>query len=205
MQNTRPSEIEKHKALLGRLKAPDGIFAILGNHDYAHYMDGTDKEKLGSEAMTKSILRGLGWHLLLNEHTMLYHQADSIALAGMEGNEGQGEDHGYPIWEKTTGGIADSLFTIMLVHNPNYWRKYVIPNDLAQLTLSGHTHGGQVRLMGVSTTTLIYDEDDGMYEQGDKSLFVTRGIGALIPLRFGVTGEVVLLTLHKKETTHQQP
>ncbi len=204
IQNVRPSEISVHTDLLGRLQAPDGVYAILGNHDYAHYIEGTAKEKLGIEAMTKRLLRGMGWNLLLNEHVMLHHGGDSIALAGMEGNEGRGEDHSFPIWEKTVEGIGDSLFTIMLVHNPKCWKKYVVPNDLAALTLSGHTHGGQVKVLGFSTTTLLYDEDDGMYEHKGKHLFVSKGIGALIPMRFGVTGEVVQLTLHKKETTHQK-
>ena len=48
------------------------------------------------------------------------------------------------------------------------------------------------------STTIMFPEDDGMYEREGKHLFVTRGLGALIPLRFNVTGEVVLLTLHKQ-------
>jgi len=200
LQNTRPEEIEERLPLLSRLHAPDGVFSILGNHDYSHYIGGTREEKAACEAKTKALQRQMGWRLLLNGHTMLRHGGDSIVLAGMEGNDGRGEDHGWPIWEKTVEGIPPGMFTIMLLHNPLYWRRYVVEHTDAQLTLSGHTHGGQVSLFGLAPTRLVYGEDDGEYDAGQQHLFVSRGLGGLIPLRFGVTGEVVLLTLHRKHS-----
>ena len=198
IQNTRPEEIERKLPVLSRLHAPDGVFSILGNHDYAHYIGGTREEKMASEAKTMALERQMGWRLLLNEHTLLRHGGDSIVLAGMEGNDGLGEDHGQPIWEKTVEGIDPQLFSIMLLHNPQFWQKYVVDYTDVPLTLSGHTHGGQVALFGFSPTKIMYSEDDGEYDIGRQHLFVTRGLGGLIPLRFNVTGEVVLLTLHKK-------
>ena len=199
IQNTRPEEIEKKLPVLSRLHAPDGVFSVMGNHDYSHYIGGTRAEKLAVEEKTKNLQRQMGWRLLLNENLLLRHGGDSIALAGMEGNDGKGEDHGLGIWEKAVDGIPPGLFTIMMVHNPNFWRKYVVPYTKVPLTLSGHTHGGQVSLLGFSFTKLFYSEDDGEYDIGDQHIFVTRGVGGLIPLRFNVTGEIVLLTLHKKQ------
>ena len=197
LQNVGPDEIEECLPTLSQLSAPDGVYSVLGNHDYSKYQGGTREEKLANEARTQDLQRQMGWRLLMNKHTLLYHGGDSITLAGMEGNEEKNQDHGFAIWEKTVEGIDYELFTIMLAHDPLLWGNYIVPYTNAQLTLSGHTHGGQLRILGMSTT-IMFPEDDGMYERDGKHLFVTRGLGALIPLRFNVTGEVVLLTLHKQ-------
>jgi hypothetical protein len=95
--------------------------------------------------------------------------------------------------------IPDGAFTIMLVHNPNEWIDKVVPETTAQLTMSGHTHGGQVELFGLRPSRITYGKDFGMYEENGRSLFVTKGLGGVIPMRFGVPGEVVLMTLHSKK------
>ena len=198
IQNTRPREIEEHLWTLKRLKAPDGIFSVMGNHDYSKYIGGTEKEKDASVEETKRLQRQLGWQLLLNEHTVLRHGGDSIFIAGLEGNEEFNCKAGAHNVERTIEGIPDSTFSIMMVHNPRYWRRAVLPISKAQLTLSGHTHGGQIKIFGLSPTDIIYSEDVGMYEEDGRHLFVTKGVGALIPFRYGVPGEVVLMTLHKR-------
>lgn len=201
LQNTQPEEIELHLEVLSKFQAPDGVFSVLGNHDYSKYMGGSREEKLAAEKKTKDLERKMGWKLLLNENTMIYHRGDSIALAGVEGNEEKDpetQDHGWALFEKAVQGIPEGMFTIMMMHNPNHWRETIIPNTNVQLSLSGHTHGGQIDIMGLTTSSFIFTENNGMYESEGKSIFVTAGLGALIPLRFGVTGEAVLLTLHKK-------
>ena len=67
-----------------------------------------------------------------------------------------------------------------------------------QLTLSGHTHGGQVSLLGLRPTRFAYPEDKGLYTENGRSLFVSSGIGGLVPFRFGVPPEVVVITLRRK-------
>ena len=59
-------------------------------------------------------------------------------------------------------------------------------------------------LFGVTTTSPFYPENGGLYEEGNRKLFVTKGVGALIPMRFNVPGEVVLLTLHRQTTPPRQ-
>ena len=199
LQNTLPDEIAAHASTLSSLSAPDGVFSILGNHDYSKYKGGSRSEKLSSEKSMRDWHRRLGWHLLRNESCLLRHGPDSIVVAGLEGNEEEGTDHGLPQCRKALSGVSPGQFVIMLAHNPRLWRRNVLPETSAQLTLSGHTHGGQVGILGITTTTGLYSEDDGLYEEQGRFLFVTRGLGALIPLRFNVTGEVVLLTLHKKQ------
>lgn len=199
LQNVWPEEIDNHAGQLRRLKAPDGVLSILGNHDYSFYIGGSETRHAKSEKKTKDAEERLGWKLLLNEHTVIHRGGDSIVVAGMEGNEEKDTDHGYPHCDWAMQGVGQDAFTIMLVHNPKWWRKQVLPESHAQLTMSGHTHGGQVGVDGFNATSFTYPESDGMYEQDGRHLYVSRGLGAMIPLRFGITGEVVLMTLHKKK------
>ena len=159
IQNTRPEEIEEHLPTLSRLKAPDGVFSVMGNHDYSKYIGGTKEEKLAAEEKTKKYQCDMGWKLLLNEHLSIHHGNDSIVLAGMKGNEQWGVDREVANYESTIAGIGQGAFTIMLAHNPKHWRTLVVPYVDAPLTISGHTHGGQIRLFGLSTTTFGFTED----------------------------------------------
>ena len=87
----------------------------------------------------------------------------------------------------------------MLEHDPSAWRRKIIPDGRAQLTLSGHTHNMQFSLFGWSPMSLKGGEVNGWYTEGPQSLFVTAGLGGLIPFRFGATGEIVVITLRKSE------
>ncbi len=198
MQNVGPWEIKEKQATLSRLSAPDGVYSILGNHDYSTYQGGSPRRKQAYEQQTQQAEREMGWKLLLNNNMVLRHNGDSIMLCGMEDNEKKGADHGIGLIHKALEGVGKGQFAILLCHNPKIWRKHALPDFDVQLMLSGHTHGGQIGLGGFTTTTLFYPEDGGLYEEGNRKLFVTKGLGTLIPLRFNVTGEVVLLTLHRQ-------
>ena len=89
-------------------------------------------------------------------------------------------------------------FVLMLEHDPSSWRRKIIPDGRAQLTLSGHTHKMQFTLFGWCPMTITGEEVTGWYKEGQQSLFVTAGLGGLIPFRFGATGEIVVLTLRKE-------
>ena len=99
--------------------------------------------------------------------------------------------------KKTLKGIKDNDFILMLEHDPSAWRRKIIPDGRAQLTLSGHTHNMQFSLFGWSPISLTGRETNGWYSENSQSLFVTAGLGGLIPFRFGATGEIVVLTLKK--------
>ena len=88
---------------------------------------------------------------------------------------------------------------LMLEHDPSSWRRKIIPDGRAQLTLSGHTHKMQLTLFGWCPLTVTGKEVNGWYTEGSQSLFVTAGLGGLIPFRFGATGEIVVLTLKKSK------
>ena len=197
LQNTQPQDIYRHIDVLGSLKAKDGIYSILGNHDYGDYICGNTARKVANCRETISLERQFGWTVLQNEHRNISRDKSSIVIAGME-NDGDGikfPQKGDVI--KTLKDVKEGAFILMLEHDPSAWRRKIIPDGRAQLTLSGHTHKMQFSIFGWCPMTIYQKEVNGWYQEGEQSLFVTAGLGGLIPFRFGSTGEIVILTLRK--------
>lgn len=197
LQNTQPQDIYRHIDVLGSLKAKDGIYSILGNHDYGDYICGNTARKVANCRETISLERQFGWTVLQNEHRDITRDKSSIVIAGME-NDGDGikfpQKGDVP---KTLKDVKEGAFILMLEHDPSAWRRKIIPDGRAQLTLSGHTHKMQFSIFGWCPMTIYQKEVNGWYQEGEQSLFVTAGLGGLIPFRFGSTGEIVVLTLRK--------
>ena len=197
LQNTQPQDIYRHIDVLSSLKAKDGIYSILGNHDYGDYICGNTARKVANCRETISLERQFGWTVLQNEHRDISRDKSSIVIAGME-NDGDGikfPQKGDVI--KTLKDVKEGAFILMLEHDPSAWRRKIIPDGRAQLTLSGHTHKMQFSIFGWCPMTIYQKEVNGWYQEGEQSLFVTAGLGGLIPFRFGSTGEIVVLTLRK--------
>ena len=195
LQNIQPSELYPHREVLGSLQAKDGIYSVLGNHDYASYLGCDEAVKAANDKEIISLQRQMGWTVLLNEHRTIQRDTASFILAGME-NDGDGKH--FPQKgdiAKTLEGVADGKFILMLEHDPSAWRRKIIPDGRAQLTLSGHTHAMQFNILGWCPMSLTGKEFWGWYEEGHQKLFVTAGLGGLIPFRLGATGEIVVLTL----------
>lgn len=197
LQNTQPQDIYRHIDVLSSLKAKDGIYSIFGNHDYGDYICGNTARKVANCRETISLERQFGWTVLQNEHRDITRDKSSIVIAGME-NDGDGikfpQKGDVP---KTLEGVKEGAFILMLEHDPSAWRRKIIPDGRAQLTLSGHTHKMQFSIFGWCPMTIYQKEVNGWYQEGEQSLFVTAGLGGLIPFRFGSTGEIVVLTLRK--------
>ena len=195
LQNIQPSELYPHREVLGSLQAKDGVYSVLGNHDYASYLGCDEAVKAANDKEIISLQRQMGWTVLLNEHRIIKRDTSSFILAGME-NDGDGKH--FPQKgdiAKTLEGVADGPFILMLEHDPSAWRRKIIPDGRAQLTLSGHTHAMQFNILGWCPMSLSGKEFWGWYEEGSQKLFVTAGLGGLIPFRLGATGEIVVLTL----------
>ena len=193
LQNIKPKELIEHKELLSSLKAKDGVYSVLGNHDYDKYMHPMDERQIQQCKETIAMEKKFGWNLLMNEHRTIRRGNQKITIAGME-NDGDGKR--FP----QRGNIKKALkgvngFVVMLEHDPSSWRRKIIPDGKAQLTLSGHTHAMQFKLFGWSPMQLLGKEWNGWYHEGNQSLFVTAGLGALIPSRFGATAEIVVIEL----------
>lgn len=197
LQNREPQEIRPFVDVLGGIKAKDGVFSVIGNHDYADYIEATPDIKEENEKETRELERKMGWRLLVNEHEVVRRGADSIVIAGLD-NDGDGKK--FPQRgdvRKALEGVSDRAFVVMAEHDPTCWRRKILPESRAQLTLSGHTHAMQFMIGNWSPASFVYKEWGGVFYEGARALIVSTGIGGFIPFRFGVPGEIVVITMRR--------
>lgn len=199
LQNRQPSELDGSSSILSRLHAPDGVYSVFGNHDYPDYLWVPLETKLSKFMELIDREEKMGWKVLLNSHTTIRRGTDSLIIAGME-NDGDGRHFAQRgNIAHTLDGVRRSAYVVMMQHDPSSWRRKILPHSHAQLTLSGHTHAMQFAIAGWSPVDFIYTEWGGLYELSGRHLFVSTGLGGFIPFRFGVPGEIVVITLkHKK-------
>ena len=197
LQNREPQEIRSFVDVLGGIKAKDGVYSVIGNHDYSDYIEATPDIKAENEKETRELERKMGWRLLVNEHEVVRRGADSIVIAGLD-NDGDGKK--FPQRgdvRKALEGVSDSAFVVMAEHDPTCWRRKILPESRAQLTLSGHTHAMQFMIGNWSPASFVYKEWGGLFSEGARALIVSTGIGGFIPFRFGVPGEIVVITMRR--------
>lgn len=195
------AELTHFLPLLRQLKAKDGVISIMGNHDYMPYKRNvSNKERAMNVAELQRMEReDLGWKLLLNENTFIHRGNDSIAIVGSE-NQSLGI-HSIIRRGNLTKALegTDQSFRIILTHDPTHWRGEILgkarSKDDGTLTLSGHTHSGQFRVLGFSVARFIYKEYDGLYTEGNQHLYINIGLGGTMPMRIGATPEITLITL----------
>ncbi len=198
IENLGPDEMTSHMDVLRQLRAKDGVYSILGNHDYPIYLDCDEATKARNLEQTKQNQRQMGWKLLLNSHDVIRRDSDSIVVAGMENWGTVKRMPRVGDVKKTMAGVDKSAFVLMLQHDPTAWREKILQECHAQLTLSGHTHGGQFQLFGWSPSSITYDVWGGWDREGERAMYVSTGVGALIPFRLNMPSEIVVLTLKKK-------
>ncbi len=197
LQNMEATELDEVQPILSRLQCKDGVYSVLGNHDYSMYIHRDSISMHTNEILLQRKQRSIGWRLLMNEHRTLYRGKDSLVIAGME-NTGTPPYPQKGDVTKALEGVKKGAFVVMLQHDPSAWKRLILPDGRSQLTLSGHTHGGQVKLFGFSLVRLSYKEYSGFYGEGDYALNISKGIGGVIPFRFGVPAEIAVITLHRK-------
>jgi len=207
--NRRTSEIEPFIESLSRLSALDGVYSILGNHDYGDYYEWNSKEeKKASLEQLIGIQKSMGWNLLLNEHRYIHHGCDSIAIIGVE-NIGDPPFAVYGDLAVSYPDLADSTMKILLTHNPIHWEMEIADREDVNvpLTLSGHTHAMQIRLFGWSPASWRYHNWGGMYKDkcARHALYINIGAGTVgLPMRLGATPEVTVLTLKRASSGLQK-
>ena len=203
--NRRTEEAKPFVPQLKRLHAPDGVLAILGNHDYDDYSDwDTEKLKLADQQALRRLEEECGWTLVDNRHLFIRHGSDSIAIIGT-GNYG-GSSKNNPTYgklESSYPNLNDSCFKILLQHNPEVWSQIVVGKTNVDLTLAGHTHAMQImfKMFGLrlSPARLKFKHWGGLYNEGKQQLYVNIGMGMVgIPMRAGATPEITLITLKRK-------
>lgn len=193
--NTSSDEIFPYVRVLGRLKAPDGVYSVLGNHDYCYFQSGyTPKEQLLQTQRVIRAQRMMGWKVLLNEHQVIHRNLDSLYLLGVE-NTGKPPFPSRGDLQKAMTGVPNGGCKILLSHDPWHWRNGVVGKAPVQLTLSGHTHALQMQIGSFSPAQWFMPEWGGLYEKGGQKLFVSTGIGGSIPYRLGAWPKIELITL----------
>lgn len=201
--NDKATEMADWKELFSSLKAPLGVFSVLGNHDYGDYVhwpiDGISKEKNLQNLVT---LQGdMGWKMLMNENVVLEKEGEKIALIGIENWSAKARFPKHGKLDVAYAGTEDIPFKMLMSHDPSHWEAEVIPKyGNIDLMLSGHTHGMQfgVEIPGFrwSPVQYIYKQWAGLYENGKQKLYVNRGFGFIgYPGRVGIMPEITVIEL----------
>ena len=142
--NDKCGELRPWTDVFSTLEASDGVYSVLGNHDYGDYIQWPSaKAKSQNLEDLKQLQRDMGFDLLLDEHRYLERNGQRIALVGVE-NWGRGGFKKAGDLQKAKAGIQKEDFKILMSHDPSHWEDEVIHDDYHfHLTLSGHTHGMQ--------------------------------------------------------------
>ena len=180
---TRRVEPEVFAAVLKDLRAPSGVYSVLGNHDWWY-----------SGAKVRQGLEQNGIKVLDNQALQIDVRGTSLWLVGLS-----------DLWTRpqrvaeTVAQVPEGQPMIALTHNPDIFPR--VP-ERVPLLLAGHTHGGQVRFPVIGTVVESSEYGDryvrGHVIETNHHLFVTTGIGtSIVPVRFGVPPEIVLLTIKR--------
>ncbi len=208
MVNNEASEMEPWKDSFGRLKAKDGKYSVLGNHDYGDYVPWESPEaKAANLERLKEIQKEMGFNLILNDTRFLEKGNDRIALVGVE-NWGAGRFKKAGDLSKAITQVKKDDFKVLLSHDPSHWENEVITHkDHFHLTLSGHTHGMQFGIeipgwLKWSPVQWRYKYWAGIYEEMGQYINVNRGFGYLaFPGRVGIWPEITVIELRKGSKT----
>ena len=202
--NNKAEEMRPWIAHFKQLHAKDGVYSVLGNHDYGDYLqwDSPDEKAKNLETL-KQIHQQLGFCLLNNESVFLSRGQQRIAVVGVE-NWGQGFIKKGNL-KQALSQVDKKDFKILLSHDPTHWQYEVLKDpNFIHLTLSGHTHGMQfgIEIPGVikwSPAGWRYKYWGGVYKEKDRYINVNRGFGYLaFPGRVGMPPEITVIELKKK-------
>ncbi len=179
--NTREREILMMRKPLGLVKPPLGIFAVPGNHDHFFGKD------IG---LWESFLRDQGVEVLINRGVRVEKNGATLWIAGVDDLTEADPDLDLALY-----GANEDEPVVCLSHHPDF---FVESADVGvDLQLSGHTHGGQIVVMGWTPLThSVFGYWRGLFQKDESQLYVGRGVGVtLLPLRIGAAAEVPMLTL----------
>ncbi|KXH81356.1 metallophosphoesterase [Chryseobacterium kwangjuense] len=201
MVNNVSDEFKPFIPLFSKIKAKDGKFAVLGNHDYGDYVSWTspDAKKKNLETLI-DYERQAGFDMLRNENRVIERDGEKLYILGVE-NWGLKPFPQFGKIDDALKGVPESAPKILMSHDPTHF-DYVVKKHPANihLTLSGHTHGMQFGLdlknVKWSPVQYRYPKWADLYESEGKMLYVNRGFGVLgYPGRVGVLPEITLFEL----------
>lgn len=202
--NNKAEEAETFRDILKNIKAPKGVFSVVGNHDYGDYVPWDSPEaKAQNFSQLVSFHKEIGWNLLMNENAIITQGDDKLAILGVENWSASNRFPRYGDLKKAKQGAEDASVKLLLSHDPSHWEAQILKEhpDI-DVTFSGHTHGFQfgVEIPGFkwSPVQYVYKQWAGLYEQGLQKLYVNRGVGFLGYLgRVGISPEITVFELKK--------
>jgi len=205
--NNVASEMYEYQDIFSKVKAPLGVFSVLGNHDYGdyHYGQGPSAAKIKNLADIKQTHKNMGWNLLLNENRRLKIDGDELAILGIE-NWGVGRFAKYGRMDLAVKDTDDVPVKLLLSHDPSHWRAQILPEyPQIDAMFSGHTHGMQFGLVTDkfqwSPAQYVYKEWAGHYKEGLQQLYVNVGYGFLgYPGRVGILPEITIFELRRGDS-----
>lgn len=205
MVNCFATECNGWNELFDMLHCKDTKLAILGNHDYGTYYEWEDEDyKSMNEIAIRQKIRDFGFKLLLNSNHLITRGNDTIAIIGVENWGTSKHLENKADFAKAYKGTEPYKVKILLSHDPSTWERGVRDTSDVQLTLSGHTHGGQVGIdtpwFKISPSRLMIRYWDGLFESKGKQINVSRGLGCVgMPARLGISPSYTVITLKKKK------
>ena len=199
--NNYAEEFKPFIQLFSQIKAKDGKFSVLGNHDYGLYGTWeTPQEQMQNVPSLINYQKESGFEMLRNEHKIIEKNGEKIYLVGVE-NWGEPPFPQFGNLDKATKGIPTEMVKILMSHDPTHFDAIVKthPSNI-QLTLSGHTHGMQFGIdlgnIKWSPAQYHYKKWADLYQSMDKYLYVNRGFGVIgFNGRVGIYPEITLIEL----------
>lgn len=205
------AEATPYASILRRLQAKDGVVSVLGNHDFMIYNHLSPAEQSAElERLVAFEQTELGWTVLRNAHRVIVRGGDTLTVVGVD-NSSCGSEGFRTVYH---GDLAQAMagvsgFSVLLSHDPTHWSAEVLPRTDIPLTLSGHTHSGQIRLFGIPLSSVSFRDNAGWYTERKmltaetdaqplvQSLYVNSGIGCTLPIRLNCPSEITVITLHQ--------
>ena len=202
--NFSTKEAFRFEETLSKLKAKNGVYAVLGNHDYGDYVkwpDDAAKEKNLSDLF--KFFDRVGWKPLRNQNEVFETESGKLALIGVENWGASPRFPKYGDIDIAMKGTEDADVRLLMTHDPSHWGDIIIPDNYEiDLSMSGHTHGFQfgIETPGVkwSPAQWMYKNWAGLYqdERTGRYLYVNRGLGVIgYPGRIGILPEITVFEL----------
>lgn len=205
LTNSQREEVYPFAKGFRDIKAKHGVYATLGNHDYFH----------DENYVAKAIINETPIKLLRNENKILEINNQKLLLMGMEDTRTSGANYDpkiYQYFDKvvtdaknnlTANNLSyDTTTKILMYHKPYFFEDF--SKEKIDLTVSGHTHGGQIVFaklgsLNLSIASFVSKYLEGLYKSGNSNMYISRGLGTVgLPLRLNCRPEITILTLKRK-------
>ncbi len=207
--NNEAKEMEGYTNVFDKVKAPLGVYSVLGNHDYGDYVRWPNEvAKKQNLEQLKSVHKAMGWNLLVNQNHMLVESGEKLAILGIENWGARGFSQ-YGKLAEAHIGLEEAATKLLLSHDPSHWQAEVLSSypDI-DMAFAGHTHGMQfgVEIGNIkwSPVKYMYKEWAGLYQHRDQFLYVNRGFGYIgYPGRIGIPPEITIFELKSGSNAKQ--